>query len=614
MHLCNRIDGTRFEIDGIVGDYVRSISEQWLTVAPLANPGMLEMFRDRDRMPYRDLVPWAGEFAGKYLTAASQVLRLTGDAALAKLLRQFVGELISLQDADGYLGPWPRGYRLANRAPNVRNAQGEVKGNWETWGLYHVMMGLMLWHEASADRGALAAACRIADMLCKRFLGKRRPRLVDLGSTEMNLAPAHALAVLHRRTGRRRYLRLALQLVEEFAAVDARGDPLAGDYLRGPLSGLAFHQLPRPRWESLHPIMALAELHDQAGRDDYRDAFDRIWRSIVRGDRHNNGGFSSGEKATGNPYDPGAIETCCTIAWMALTVEQLRLTRDPLAADELELSLLNSVTGMHNPAGRWATYDTPMDGVRLASAHQIAFQAREGAPELNCCSVNAARGFGLLSEWAVMRDADGLILNAYGPMTVTAPLPGAGTVTLRQRTGYPLSGGIEIGVAPRRKAEFSLSLRVPRWSARTRVRVNGEAVPGVTPGRYLTLRRTWRRGDVVELSLDMRPHFWTGRRECEGKTSVYRGPLLLAYDRRYNSMDPDDIPVLSAGNLGAKRVRWRHWLPPRLLLEFTARGGRRLRLCDFGSAGQGGSPYRSWLRVHSGGRRLPEHFSPESQP
>ena len=611
MRLCYRIDETRFEIGGIIGDYVRNISEQWLKIAPLANPGMLEMFRDRDRKPYRDLMPWAGEFAGKYLTAAAQVLRLTGDPELREFLRQFVEELISLQDADGYLGPWPREYRLTNRAPNVGNTRGEVADNWDTWGLYHAMIGLTTWHEVSADPKAMAAACRIADMLCKRFLGDKHPRLVDLGNTEMNLAPVHALGVLHRKTGRRRYLQLARQLVEEFAAKDTKGNPLAGNYLHGPLSGAAFHQLPKPRWESLHPIMALAELHDQVGQDEYRDAFERIWRSIVRGDRHNNGGFSSGEKATGNPYDPGAIETCCTVAWMALTVEMLCLGRDSQVADELELSLLNSVTGMHNPAGRWATYNTPMDGLRLASTHQIAFQTREGTPELNCCSVNAARGFGLLGEWALMRDAQGLVLNAYGPMTLTVPLDGAGKVTLRQRTEYPLDGRIAIDVSTQRKSEFSLSLRIPRWSAGTRVRVNGKTMTGVESGRYLTLRRTWSRGDVVEITLDLGLHFWIGRRECDGKASLYRGPILLAYDRRYNSMDPDEIPALNAANLMHRRVRWKHWLPPRLLLEFSACDGRKLRLCDFGSAGQGGTPYRSWLKIDNNGRELPEFFSPE---
>ena len=130
-----------------------------------------------------------------------------------------------------------------------------------------------------------------------------------------------------------------------------------------------------------------------------------------RGDRHNNGGFSSGEKATGNPYDRGAIETCCTIAWIAMSVEMLKLTGDSVVADEIELSTLNSVLGMHSASGRWATYNTPMDGIRRASAHSIVFQAREGSPELNCCSVNSARGFGHVSDWAVMRDGEGLMVN-----------------------------------------------------------------------------------------------------------------------------------------------------------------------------------------------------------
>ena len=612
MHLCNRIEGTEFEIGGVVGDYVRNVSEQWLKIAPRANPGMLEMFRDRERRPPRSLLPWAGEFAGKYLTGAVQVLRLTGDPELRKLLAQFVGELVCLQAEDGYLGPWPREDRLANRAANVfvSDHAPEITETWDTWGHYHVMMGLMLWHEVTADKKAMSAACRIADLLCKRFLGAKEPKLAQLGRTEMNLAPAHSLGLLYRKTGQARYLKLARQFVEEFGDKDAEGNPLAGDYLEGPLSGLEFHQLPKPRWESLHPMMALAELHDQSGCDRYGEAFQKLWWSIVGGDRHNNGGFSSGEQATGNPYNQGPIETCCTIAWMAISVEMLRLTRDSRVADELELSLLNSITGMHNAAGRWATYNTPMDGLRIASAHAIVFQSREGTPELNCCSVNSARGLGLLSEWALMRDDQGLVLNAYGPMSLSAPVKGAGTVTLRQRTRYPFGGKIEMAVSPRRKSKFSLSLRIPRWSPRTRVRVNGKRVSGAEPGAYLTLHRTWRKGDVVEISLDMGLHFWTGRRECEGKTSLYRGPILLAYDRRYNSMDPDDIPILDAANLTATKARWKHWLPPQLLLEFTARDGRALRLCDFGSAGEGGSPYRSWLEIDSGGQELPEHFSP----
>ena len=81
---CERAAGTQFELEGVVADYTRAVTRQWLLIAPDANPGMLEMFRDRDRQPLRAMEPWAGEFAGKYLTGAVQVYRVTHDAELRK--------------------------------------------------------------------------------------------------------------------------------------------------------------------------------------------------------------------------------------------------------------------------------------------------------------------------------------------------------------------------------------------------------------------------------------------------------------------------------------------------------------------------------------------------
>ena len=81
---------------GVVRQYLDNITEQWLLVAPLANPAMLEMFRDRDSPPMRQLVPWAGEFAGKYLTSAVQVLRVTNDPRLRTFIDGFVDRLLKL--------------------------------------------------------------------------------------------------------------------------------------------------------------------------------------------------------------------------------------------------------------------------------------------------------------------------------------------------------------------------------------------------------------------------------------------------------------------------------------------------------------------------------------
>ena len=57
----------RFQLGGVVGDRIVANNTGWLTRAPMADPGLLAMFQLRDRQPTPNLVPWAGEFVGKYL-------------------------------------------------------------------------------------------------------------------------------------------------------------------------------------------------------------------------------------------------------------------------------------------------------------------------------------------------------------------------------------------------------------------------------------------------------------------------------------------------------------------------------------------------------------------
>ena len=499
--MLNVSSGTAFQLEGEIGRRLKAVTEQWILPAPKANPALLAMFRDRDRKPYRKMEPWAGEFAGKYLTHSVQILRLTGDPKLHSHLEGFVKELCACQASDGYLGCWPEESRLTNHAPNC-------KSNWDTWSSYHTMFGLLLWNKLTGDVQALNAAVRIADLLCDRYLGKKSPRLVDTGWSEMNLAPIHSLCLLYRKTGETRHLALAQQILEEFSAKDGNGNFLAGNFLEAPLAGQEFYETPKPRWESLHPIMGMAELYYLTGNEPCRAAFETLWWSMLKGDRHNNGGFTSGEQATGNPYHGGAIETCCTVAWMALSVEMLRLTGSSLVADELELSMLNSGLGMMSPTGRWVTYNTPMDGFREASAHTVVFQSRAGSPELNCCSVNGPRALGILSEWAVMEDAAGLVLNYYGPGSIKTTFPSGNTVSIEQVTDYPRNAVIHIKIATTQTETFTLGLRIPNWSKKNSVRLNGRELDSVKCGDYFRILHEWKTGDVIRLELDFQLQFW----------------------------------------------------------------------------------------------------------
>jgi DUF1680 family protein len=402
----------------------------------------------------------------------------------------------------------------------------------------------------------------------------------------------NALCLLYNITKTPSYLELAHQIADvEFQ------DNRAGDFIRIALTGKEFFEVNKPRWESLHSLQGILELYFITGNEDYRKSFEHLWWSIVKLDRHNNGGFSSGEKAQGNPYHQGAIETCCTIAWMAMGIDMLRLTGNSIVADELELSTLNQVLGYQHRSGKWCTYNTPMDGTRRNSTTDIAFQIRPGSEDLNCCSVNAPRGFGMISDWALMTDEQGLILNWYGPSVINTTLNGK-KISVTQETEYPKNGKIVLTVSPEKDLQFPLKLRIPNWSVKSRVEVNGKPVADVKSGTYLVLDRKWKSGDQVQIDLDMSLHYWVGERECAGKTSIYRGPLLLVYQVPEN--EEKVVPEFDATMINSNISPYTGMLPPPvLLMEFTTSGGKKVLLQDYGTAGYAGATYYSWLKVQN---------------
>jgi DUF1680 family protein len=563
-----------YVFEGEIEDRVDANVEQWLISAPYANPGMIGMFHVRDREPVPQIVPWAGEFVGKYLISAIQARRMTDNPTLDGIVGMVVNQFIRTQAEDGYLGPFRKEERLL--------------GHWDLWGHYHALLALLLWHEESGSQNAMEAAKKAADLVCKVYLDTDRTPL-DAGSDEMNLSIVHALGKLYRMTGKEDYFRLMRVIEEDWKK--------AGDYFRGGLAGTPYYELPRARWESLHCLEGLVEFYRITGNEDYKTAFINLWESIRATDRHNTGGFSTNEGAIGTPYQPGPIETCCTTAWSALSRDMLLLSGDSRAADELEWSLWNSVLGSQHPSGRWWTYNTPMDGKREASAHTIVFQARAGTPELNCCSVNAPRGLGILSDWGVVFTPDGgLVLNYFGPYEASLEAPNGNQVHIQCDTDYPQSGEISFTVESKDPLP-SVKVRIPEWSKESLVRLESGSFEPVACGKYLEVP-AGNKKMRFDLKLDFSIRTWVGNEEAYGKVSIYRGPILLAFDQIRNDYDCPDIPALDYNDLDAKRIpipagRISPWME----FEFEGDDGRPVRLIDFASAGFQGTEYRSWLPV-----------------
>lgn len=567
------------KLSGPMGERFDANVQNWLLTAPYHNPGMVQMYFRRNQ-PHQWLIPWYGEFSGKYLTSAALSYMMRPNDELAKTINYVVDQLALAQAENGYLGPWPD-----NQILRGRTQAGDK--TWDAWGHYHNMMGLYLWHKATGSEKAWNVLDKSLGCLHDFFIVNNHDMDEDKDGTDT--AIAHICALIYQETKDERCMDIVNKAFATFETI------LGGDYYNAGLEGLPFYRMKRTRWECLHAIQTIKAMYDITGKESYRSAFANIWDGIVRNDRHNTGGFSSGERACGNPYDLRAIETCCTVAWMALSVDMLNLTDDPYVADELELSTWNGLIGAQQANGRSFTYNTPMIGDKKASAHEIVFQAIAGSSELNCCSVNGPRGIGMIGDWGVTSNGEQITVNYYGASETNLITGDGHMVTITQSGSYPFGSDLKIGIHADEGFEGDIRLRIPFWSTNTVLTRNGKTVDGVEARSYLTLEKV-RSGDVFEMMLDMSPHFWQGNMELGGKTSIYLGPILMAADQRFNDGKYDDLPTLKLSELTIESAECPDTLyPAPYLLVKVSSGDNGVVMCDFASAGQTGTQYTTWL-------------------
>ncbi|MBE7537799.1 MAG: glycoside hydrolase family 127 protein [Opitutaceae bacterium] len=557
-------------LQGYLGGRIRRLAE-YMKSFTQQNPGLLRIQRER---PEKGLPPWAGVFTGQYLSSAQLIWRVTRNPELKAHVDAFVRDLISTQRADGYLGPFE-----------------SIAGSLELWNHYATLCGLLDYYEDTQYRPALEAARRVADLVIQAY-GPAGDVLPKTGGASESIS--HAIVRLYGVTRDQRYLDLANYMIHE-----AWNEP----------GGVAFYHLgqghptvsdfPVRRWESVHNIMALSEMYWLSGDVSYKTAFERLWRTLRRTERHITGGFSTNEGLLGTPFNKGTIETCCTVAWSLLSTDMLRLTGDSRVADELEWSAINSALGSIPYGGTCSTYATQPDGLR-----QFCVLNRQGPHDgraLSCCSTNAARALGNIANWALMENQDGLVLNFYGPSKIVADLESGNRISLEQTTQYPSRGGIRLGVTVKEPETFTLHLRIPEWSAQTRVTLNGKALSAPPAGSYLPIRRQWNTGDTLTLLLDFTPRFQTGAEDYAGKVAVFQGPILFSCDARYNAGQQEQPIALTLDGLKIEPIETPAGEGPWILARLTDGGGRQFNACDFSSAGLFGDKYTSWFDLKQGG-------------
>ena len=521
--------------------------------------------------PYRDKTEtgssdWRCEYWGKWYTSLMLADAYQSTPATRAMRDEAARALIATAAPDGYLGTRVPAHRLEG---------------WDVWGCKYALLGLIANYDRTHDPVVLEAARRQANVLIAE-MGPGKTDIAEVG--EWNGLPASSVlepvVLLYERTGEQEYRDFAEHIVACWSAPSKRL-PAGMRLVEDSRAGKRPAEMCAPKaYEMMSCFEGLCELYRATGKRDYLDAAVKLADGIFSEEAtlvgvgsHNEVWYGGAKQQTEVIQKP--METCVTVTWMKYCDQLLRLTGDVRYADELEKNLYNSLLGAMMPDGKWWAYFSGLMGVRVPSYVQHADVG------LSCCVVNGPRGLMLTPSWAFMQGADGPVINLYAPGSARV-----GAVKLEITGDYPVSDHVEIRVWPDRTAVFTLTLRIPAWSARTELTVNGQARP-VTPG-YVKLDGTWHPGDRVALAFDMR----VKEVKLNSQVALQRGPVVLSLDNRLTPASAGQItlernPELKPNPAAARKIgAW---------MAFDAGS---LTFCDYASAGNAFTEqnrFRTWL-------------------
>ena len=146
-----------------------------------------------------------------------------------------------------------------------------------------------------------------------------------------------------------------------------------------------------------------------------------------------------------------------------------------------------------------------------------------------CCQHNVSHGWPYYAEELWLATADnGLCALLYAASEVRAKVADGTTVKIAEATDYPFEDTIRLTVSLPNAVRFPLYLRVPRWSGKPLLTINGKPTDArAVPLSYLVVERTWSDGDTVSLQLPMHTSLRVWKKNKDS-VSVDYGPLTFS--------------------------------------------------------------------------------------
>ena len=464
----------------------------------------------------------AGHTLGHYLTACSLAYGQTRDPDFKAIVDHTVAEMAAIQakHGDGYIGGTTveRGGKVVDgkiiyeeiRAKKLTSNGFDLNGGWVpiyTWHKVHA--GLLDAHRYCNNAQALDVAVRMSDYL----IGVLGP--LDDAQMQQVLAAEHgglneSLAETYARTGEKRFLDLSRRIYHKavLTPLSERRDELQGKH--------ANTQIPK--------LIGLARLYEVTGDTGYRDTASFFWDRVVHHHSYVIGGNSEGEhfgppdKLSQRVTDK-TCEACNTYNMLKLTRHLYGWQPDAKWFDYYERAHLNHIMAHQDPDTGMFVYFMPLypGAERVYSTPENSFW---------CCVGSGIESHSKHGDSVWWRSGDTTFVNLFIPSEVNWTEQ---KTTLKLETKFPQDETVTIRVTPQSARTFEIALRLPGWCDAPKLAVNGKAETILPRDGYARLRRKWKAGDTITLTLPQSVRI-EAMPDDPGIVSYAKGPMVMAAD------------------------------------------------------------------------------------
>lgn len=434
-----------------------------------------------------------GHVGGHYLSALA-INAATGSEECRTRMEYMISELQRCADANqknhpewgkGYVGGVPGSDRLWSTFK-----KGDFAAFYGAWvpfyNIHKMYAGLRdawLYCGNEQAKQLFLGFCDWAIDLTAGLSDEQMERMLDIEHGGMNEVLADAYAM----TGDKKYLTVAKRFSHRrlLTPLSQRQDCLDNMH--------ANTQVPK--------VIGFDRIAELSGEEYFHDASTFFWdivtgeRSLAFGGNSRREHFPSKEACRDFVRDIDGPETCNTNNMLKLTEDLHRRNPNAAYADYYELATFNHILSSQHPEHGGYVYFTS-----ARPRHYRNYSAPNEA--MWCCVGTGMENHGKYGQFIYTHVGKALYVNLF----VASELNWREKcIRLRQETGFPYSETSRITITEG-KGQFPLLVRYPGWvkPGELKVTVNGKAVDLISgPASYVTIDRSWKKGDVVEVRFPM---------------------------------------------------------------------------------------------------------------